>query len=77
MQQTVSKSQFKPKVLEYLRLVELNKEPLIITHDGIPVVQVLPYSQDPKKSLEIFRGTVKKYVLPTSPVGVDEWEVLK
>lgn len=77
MQTTVSKSQFKPQVLEYLRLVEKNKKPLIITHAGKPVIQVIPYSEDPKKKLEALRGSVIYYKNPTEPVGLDDWEVLK
>lgn len=77
MDQTISKSQFKPHVLEYLRLVENKKHPLIITHGGKPVVKILPYSDDWKKKLEELRGTVLKYEDPTEPVGLDDWEALK
>lgn len=77
MQTTVSKSQFKPQALEYLRLVERTKKPLVITHAGKPVVQVIPYSEDPKKKLEALRGSVIYYKNPTEPVGLDEWEILK
>lgn len=77
MQTTVSKSQFKPQVLEYLRLVEKSKKPLIITHEGKPVVQVIPYSEDPKKKLEALQGSVIQYKYPSKPVGLDEWEALQ
>ncbi|MBM3283547.1 type II toxin-antitoxin system Phd/YefM family antitoxin [Candidatus Gottesmanbacteria bacterium] len=77
MDQIISKSQFKPHVLEYLRLVEKEKKPLVITHGGKPVVQILPFSKDPKKELEALRGTVVKYRDPSKPVGLDDWEILK
>lgn len=77
MQTIVSKSQFKPQALEYLRLVEKTKKPLVITHEGKPVVQITPYSADPLKDLEALRGTVKKYKDPYKPVGLEDWEILK
>lgn len=70
---TVSKSQFKPKALEYLRLVEQLKRPLTITHGGKPVVRVIPYSDDfPKKRVSL-EGTILKYEKPTEPVGLEDW----
>lgn len=76
---TVSKAQFKPHVLEYLRLVEKDKKPLTITHAGKPVVQIVPFGS--KKTddeiLQGLRGSVLKYDDPTEPVGLDDWELLK
>lgn len=77
MQQTISKSQFKPKALEYLRNVEKKKRPLTITHAGKPVVQIIPYSKNPNDVLKSLRGTVISYKDPTKPVAEEEWEVLK
>ena len=74
---TISKSQFKPKVLEFLRFVEKNKEPLIITHEGKPVVQVVPYTKDINKLIESLRGSVVNFKQPTMPVGAEDWEELK
>ena len=78
-QQTVSKSQFKAQALEYLRGVEINKQPLIITHAGKPVVKVIPYKQesDQEAILASLRGTLVFYKDPTEPVGLEDWEVLK
>lgn len=74
----ISKSQFKPKALEYLRQVEKTKKPLTITHFGKPVIKIIPadkYStQDVLKSL---RGSVLKYENPLEPVGLEDWEALK
>ncbi len=76
MQTTVSKSQFKPKALEYLRLVEKLNQPLIITHEGKPVVQVIPYQITTDLAKELL-GSVVKYEDPAKPVSLNEWEVLK
>lgn len=77
MQQIVSKSQFKPKVLAYLRKVEKGKKPLIITHGGKPVVKLIPYSEDPQATLNELKGTVLQYQDPTEPVDKNLWEQLK
>lgn len=77
--QTVSKSQFKAQALEFLREVEDKKQPLIITHAGKPVVEVIPYKKksDQEAILKSLRGSVLKYEDPTEPVGLEDWEVLK
>lgn len=77
MPQIISKSQFKPQVLEYLRHVEKTKNPLIITHDGKPVIKVIPYSEKPEDLLKELRGSIVKYIAPTKPVDQKEWEALK
>lgn len=80
-QQTVSKSQFKTHALELLRNVEKLKQPLIITHEGKPVVEVIPYKEkqesDPEAILKSLRGTLIYYKDPDKPVGLEDWEVLK
>ncbi|OGG27341.1 hypothetical protein A2960_00030 [Candidatus Gottesmanbacteria bacterium RIFCSPLOWO2_01_FULL_39_12b] len=76
MQTLISKSQFKPKVLEYLRLVEKLDQPLTITHEGKPVVQVVPYQITTDLTKELI-GSVIRYEDPTKPVPLNEWEVLK
>lgn len=75
--QTVSKAQFKAQLLEYLRKVEKDKEPLIVTHAGKPVVKVTPYVEDSKEILKSLRGTVLRYDKPNEPVGLEDWEALK
>lgn len=77
MQQKISKSQFKPQVLEYLRKVEEYKKPLIITHLGKPVIKIIPYSENVKDKLQALRKTVVFFNKPTYPVGENNWEVLK
>lgn len=76
MVKTVSKSQFKPKALEYFRSVETTGRELVITDRGRPVVRVVPYVEDPEADLESLRGTVLEYREPTEPVGQADWENL-
>jgi len=76
MNQTVSKSQFKAQALEYLRTVEKKKQPLIITHNGKPVIKVSPYQEDPDQILKSLRGSVISYKGADEPVG-EEWNALK
>ena len=77
MAQTVSKSQFKPRSLEYFRRIEQTGEELVITDHGRPVLRILPYIDDPEACFHGLRNTVLRYDDPLEPVGVDEWEALK
>ena len=75
MNTTVSKSQLKPHLLHYLRVVEKNQQTLIVTHEGKPVVKIVPHKEKP--ALEALRGTVLQYTNPTDPVGENDWESLQ
>ena len=77
MNNTVSKSQFKPRALEFFREIEKTGNPLIITDRGKPVLKILPYSEDPGESLKLLRNSIVKYEDPLEPVGLDDWESLK
>lgn len=77
MKRFVSKSQFKSRALEYFREVEKTGRKLIITDRGRPVLQIVPYSEDPEAGLKLLRGTVLRYTDPTEPVGVEDWEALQ
>ena len=77
MENTVSKSQFKPKSLQYFRQVEETGKELIITHHGKPVLKVVPYSENQADVLKALRNSVLKYDNPTEPVGLEDWESLK
>jgi len=77
MERMVSKSQFKPRSLEYFRLIEETREPLIITDRGKPVLKVIPYTDDPEERLKALRNSVLKYDDPTEPVGFADWKALK
>lgn len=58
MRETVSKFQFKPRALEYLRQVEKTRTPLVITDRGRPVLKLIPYAEDPDEALQELRGSV-------------------
>jgi antitoxin (DNA-binding transcriptional repressor) of toxin-antitoxin stability system len=74
----VSKSRFKAKALEYFRQVEASGEPIVITDQGRPALEVRPLPKtaptDPRTAL---RGSVLRYDEPLEPVGVEDWEALK
>lgn len=72
----ISKSQFKPKSLEYFRYVQETGESIIITDHGKPVLKIIPYHPSPDELLKALRGSVIKYDDPLEPVGVDDWETL-
>ena len=73
MPRTVSKSQFKPRALAYLREVEETGEALVITDRGRPVARIEPYAPA-ADTLELLRGCVLRYDDPTGPVGAEDWE---
>jgi len=77
MERTVSKSQFKPRSLEYFRQIEETGETLIITDRGRPVLKVMPYTADPEDRLKILRNSVVKYDDPTEPAAVEDWKALR
>ena len=74
---TVSKSEFKPKALHYLRLVQTNKRSLIITHHNKPVAKVIPLSEELLSLDQQLNDSVLKYEDPFEPVGLEDWEALK
>jgi antitoxin (DNA-binding transcriptional repressor) of toxin-antitoxin stability system len=74
MQTKLSKSKFKPKALEYLRLVEEKNQTLIITHNKRPVAKIVPYHLDAQLELQTLSKTVLSFDRPLDPVGADEWE---
>ena len=74
--EAVSKSKFKPRVLEFLRQVEQSRQELIITDRGRPVVKIVPYSPKPSEVLKNLKGSVLAYQNPTEPVQA-EWGALQ
>jgi prevent-host-death family protein len=77
MSRTVSKSQFKPRALNFFREVEQTGKEIIITDRGKPVLKLVPYTEDPEIWLKPLRGTVKSYKQPTEPVSEAEWEAIR
>lgn len=78
MLDTVSKSQFKAKALEYFRQVERNRRPLVITDHGRPVLKITPFEdKSPQAMLEELRGTVLRFDDPLEPVAEEGWDALQ
>jgi prevent-host-death family protein len=71
---TISKSRFKARALDYFRIVERTGRPLIITDRGVPVLQIVPYRADPGGALRVLRDSVVRYEAPMAPVGEEDWE---
>ncbi|MBW2366412.1 MAG: type II toxin-antitoxin system Phd/YefM family antitoxin [Deltaproteobacteria bacterium] len=77
MENVVSKSIFKPHALKYFRQVQKTGKALIITDHSVPVLKIIPYTEDPMAALKTLRGSVLQYEGPTDPVGLEDWEALK
>ena len=77
MKQWISKSEFKARALHYFRQVQKTGKGLVITERGRPVLEVVPYSEDPAQVMRELRGSVLKYENPTEPVALEDWEFLK
>lgn len=73
MTKSVSKSEFKPRVLALLREVEQTGETLIVTDHGRPVIRIEAH-RPTDETLDLLRGCVLRYEDPTEPVASDEWE---
>lgn len=73
----VSKSQFKAKALEFFRQVEASGESVVVTDHGQPKLEVRPYKPQPRRPLDVLRGSVLRFDNPTAPVSEEDWEALK
>ncbi len=76
MEEIISKSQFKPRALQYFREIEKTGKTLVISDRGKPVLKIVPYVENPEEALKALRNTVIKYKDPTEPVGLEDWEAL-
>ena len=74
---TISKSKFKPKALHYFRMVQKTGAEIIISDHGKPVAKIIPYKDNSEDILKSLRNSVKKYLDPTEPVGLSDWDILK
>lgn len=72
----IPKSLFKAKALEFLRQVEATGEPVVITDNGRPTIEVRRFRSDQRTPLQRLKGSVTRYALPTEPVGGTDWEAL-
>ena len=78
LKNTVSKSEFKAKALEYMRWIQDHNQTVIVTDNGKPAIQVTPHhAQSLKDRLAFFRKNTGEYVRPMDPVGLEDWEALK
>ena len=77
MEEIISKSQFKPRALQYFREIEKTGKTLVISDRGKPVLKIVPYVENPEETLKALRNTVIKYKDPTKPVGLEDREALK
>lgn len=77
MSEIVSKSQFKPRALEYFRKVEEQGRELIITDHNQPVIKIIPYHEQPQQVLRELRNSVRRYEQPLDPVAENDWEALQ
>jgi len=71
MPKKISKSQFEPRSLEYLRRVQQTREELVITEHGSPVLKIIPYQEDAEVCLSTLRKTVMRYEEPLEPVDFE------
>lgn len=71
---TVSKNVLKAKMLEYFRRVEDEGEELIVTHNQVPVLKVVPLrtKQTAEEAFGDVRGKAKLEGALTEPT-TDEW----
>lgn len=74
--ETVSKSRFKAKALDYFRQVEKTGEELVVTDRGKPVLKIVPFRGEAGEAVRSLRGSVLRYDDPTAPVAVEDWESL-
>jgi antitoxin (DNA-binding transcriptional repressor) of toxin-antitoxin stability system len=74
--ESVTKSQFKAKALEYMRQVETSGESVVVTDRGLPTIEIRRYRADQRTPLQKLRGSVVEFKAPTEPVAEDDWEVI-
>ena len=70
---SISKTMFKPKIFEYLRMVEKNHDTIMLTDHGRPVAEVIPFGLSSRTALEKMRGLVCEYIDPLEPVA-EKWD---
>ncbi len=77
MDNMVSKSKLKARVLEFFRQVERTGKELIVTDRGRPVLKIVPYQVDPLEALRELQGSVLRFDSPLEPTGESDWEALE
>ena len=69
----IKASEFKAKCLKLMDEVADTGEPVIITKNGQPISQLVPYRRKPDTLFGIMRGSVVFMGDVTSPID-EEWE---
>jgi hypothetical protein len=77
MPEIISKSRFKPQALKYFRKIQEDRQDLIITDHGKPILKISPFQEKTQTVLEELRNSVLRYDDPLEPVAQDDWDVLK
>jgi antitoxin (DNA-binding transcriptional repressor) of toxin-antitoxin stability system len=75
--QTISKSQFKPKALQYFREIQKTGHEIIISDHGKPVLKISPFRENTQTVLAELRNSVLRYDDPLESVAEGDWDVLK
>jgi antitoxin (DNA-binding transcriptional repressor) of toxin-antitoxin stability system len=72
---TVDKSQLKANLLEFLQLVELEGEEILVTDGAKPVLRISPYEKtlSTEELFKDMRGKVKYFEDLTTPT-TEEWQ---
>ena len=73
---TIKASEFKARCLQLMNEVSETGEPLIITKNGKPVSQLVPYRQRPSTLFGALKGSVEILGDIVSPLDED-WEALR
>jgi antitoxin (DNA-binding transcriptional repressor) of toxin-antitoxin stability system len=72
----VSKTQFQAQPLVLLRRVETSGEPLVITDNGRPTVEIRRFRPADQNPLDRLKGSVAEYHAPVEPTGEQDWGAL-
>ena len=70
----ISKSEFKPRAFEILRLVEQRGESIVITDHGIDAVRIEPSGGTGSRSVGALEGVIVHWDRPTEPVAEGDWD---
>lgn len=76
MTKTMKASECKAKFLGVLDDVASTHERVIVTKNGKPVAEIVPFVQKPKTLFGAMKGSIKSVGDLDEPLGI-EWEVLK
>jgi len=76
MSQTIKASEFKAKCLALMDEVALTGESVVVTKNGRPVAELVPYKPKPKNARGIWKGQVEIIGDIMSPIDV-EWDAMK